>query len=82
MSYQGWSKQNNQTKGHKVENNQNALEKAHKEEKNTKGGKKQKKAQIIKWWLGHGAKEDGRKKTRKNLNRLDARSSYVKDCVN
>jgi hypothetical protein len=66
-----------------VENNQNALEKAHKEEKNnTKGGKKQKKAQIIKWWLGHGAKEDGRKRTRKDLNRLDARSSYVKDCVN
>jgi hypothetical protein len=83
MSSQGWSKQKNQTKGHKVENNQNALEKAHQEKKNnTRGGKKQKKAQIIQWWLGHGAKEDGRKKTRKDLSRLDARTGYVKDGVN
>jgi hypothetical protein len=48
MSSQGWSKQNNQTKGHKVESKQNALEKAHQEEKNNiKGGRKQKKVQII-----------------------------------
>jgi len=48
MSSQGWSKQKIQTKGHKVENKQNALEKTHKEEKNNiRGGKKQKKAQII-----------------------------------
>ncbi len=76
-------KAKNQTKGHKVENNQNALEKALQEEKNNiKGGKKQMKAQIIQWWLGHGAKEDGRKNTRKDLYRLDAKSSYVKDNVN
>jgi hypothetical protein len=46
-----------------VENNQNALKKAHQEEKNnTRGGKKQKKAQIIQWWLGHGASKRGCKK--------------------
>jgi hypothetical protein len=32
---------------HKVENEQNALEKAHQENKNIRRGKKQKKAQII-----------------------------------
>jgi hypothetical protein len=48
MSTQGWPKQKNQTKGHKVENKQNALKKAHQEEKNNiRGGKKQKKVQII-----------------------------------
>jgi hypothetical protein len=67
MSSQGWSKQKIQTKGHEVENKQNALEKTHQEEKNnTRGGKKQKKAQIIQWQLKHGSKEDGRKKTRKD----------------
>jgi type II secretory pathway component PulJ len=50
-----------------VENKQDALEKARQKEKNnTIGGKKHKKVQIIEWWLKHGAKEDGRKKTRKN----------------
>jgi hypothetical protein len=66
-----------------VENKQNALEKAPQDEKNnTRGGKKQKKVQIIQWQQGHGAKEDGRKKTRKDLSRLDARSGYVKEDVN
>jgi hypothetical protein len=45
MSSQGWSKRKNQTKGHKVENEQNALEKAHqKKNRNARGGKKQNKA--------------------------------------
>jgi hypothetical protein len=48
MSSQGWSKQKNRTKGHKVESKQNALKKTHQEEKNnTRGGKNQKKVQII-----------------------------------
>jgi hypothetical protein len=48
MSSQGWSKQKNQTKGHKVESKQNGLIKTHQEEKNNiKVGKKQKKVQII-----------------------------------
>ncbi len=50
MSSQGWSKQKIQTKGHKVENKQNALEKTPQYEKNNiRQGKKQKKAQIIEW---------------------------------
>ncbi len=66
-----------------MENKQNALEKAPQDKNNnTRRGKKQKKGQIIQWQLGHGAKEDGRKKTRKYLSRLDARSGYVKDDVN
>jgi len=48
MSSQGWSKQKDQTEGHKVESKQNALKKTHQEKKkNIKGGKKQKKVQII-----------------------------------
>ncbi len=63
-----------------MENKQNALEKAPQDEKNnTKGGKKQKKVQIIQWELGHAAKEDGRKKTRKDFSRLDGRSGLVKE---
>ncbi len=66
-----------------MENKQNALEKAPQDKKNnTRGGKKQNKVQIIQWQLGHGAKEDRRKKTRKYLSRLDARNGYVKDDVN
>jgi len=66
-----------------VENKQNALEKAPQYDKNNiREGKKQKKAQIIQWQLGHGAKEDGKKKRRKDLSRLDAKSGYVKNDVN
>jgi len=84
MSSQGWSKQKIQTKAHKVENKQNALEKTHQEEKNnTRGGKKQKKCSNHLMAAKAQSKRRWKKEDKKRPNiRLYVKSGYVKDNMN